>query len=162
MSDKKIPLLVVCGPTASGKTSAGVALAKEYRGEVVSADSMQIYKGLDIATAKPTKEETDGIPHHLINVVDIGESFSVADYIVLAKQKISDIVERGKLPVLVGGSVCTSILLSTTLILILPRPTALCAGGLSKRLRHWGTKQCMKGCAQWIRKRLMLFRAKIQ
>ncbi len=104
MSDKKIPLLVVCGPTASGKTSAGVALAKEYRGEVVSADSMQIYKGLDIATAKPTKEETDGIPHHLINVVDIGESFSVADYIVLAKQKISDIVERGKLPVLVGGT----------------------------------------------------------
>mgnify|MGYP001030225045 CR=1 FL=1 len=69
MSDKKIPLLVVCGPTASGKTAAGAALAKEYGGEVVSADSMQIYKGLDIATAKPTEEETDGIPHHLISTI---------------------------------------------------------------------------------------------
>ncbi|MDE6745433.1 MAG: tRNA (adenosine(37)-N6)-dimethylallyltransferase MiaA, partial [Oscillospiraceae bacterium] len=63
MSEKKIPLLVVAGPTASGKTAAGIALAKEYGGEIVSADSMQIYKGLDIATAKPTQEETEGIPH---------------------------------------------------------------------------------------------------
>ena len=104
MSDKKIPLLVVCGPTASGKTAAGAALAKEYGGEVVSADSMQIYKGLDIATAKPTEEETNGIPHHLISIVDMGESFSVADYTALAKRKISEIAERGKLPVLVGGT----------------------------------------------------------
>lgn len=104
MSERKIPLLVVCGPTASGKTAAGVALAKEYGGEVVSADSMQIYKGLDIATAKPTREETGGIPHHLINIVDMGESFSVADYTALAKQKIAEIAERGKLPILVGGT----------------------------------------------------------
>lgn len=104
MSDKKIPLLVVCGPTASGKTAAGAALAKEYGGEVVSADSMQIYKGLDIVTAKPTEEETNGIPHHLISIVDMGESFSVADYTALAKRKISEIAERGKLPVLVGGT----------------------------------------------------------
>ena len=88
MSDKKIPLLVVCGPTASGKTAAGAALAKEYGGEVVSADSMQIYKGLDIATAKPTEEETNGIPHHLISIVDMCESFSVAYYTALAKRKI--------------------------------------------------------------------------
>lgn len=104
MSEKKIPLLVVCGPTASGKTAAGIALAKEYSGEIVSADSMQIYKGLDIATAKPTKEETKGIPHHLISVIDMGESFSVADYTALAKQKISDIDKREKLPILVGGT----------------------------------------------------------
>lgn len=104
MSDKKQPLLVVVGPTASGKTAAGIALAKEYGGEIVSADSMQIYKGLDIATAKPTAEETEGIPHHLISEIDMGVSFSVADYTALAKQKIAEISERGKLPILVGGT----------------------------------------------------------
>lgn len=104
MSDKKQPLLVVVGPTASGKTAAGIALAKEYGGEIVSADSMQIYKGLDIATAKPTAEETEGIPHHLISEIDMGVSFSVADYTALAKQKIAEIAERGKLPILVGGT----------------------------------------------------------
>lgn len=104
MSDKKIPLLVVCGPTATGKTALGVSLAREYGGEVVSADSMQIYKGLDIATAKPTTEETEGVPHHLISAIDMGESFSVADYVRLAKEKISDVHARGKLPILVGGT----------------------------------------------------------
>lgn len=104
MSDKKQPLLVVVGPTASGKTAAGIALAKEYGGEIVSADSMQIYKGLDIATAKPTAEETEGIPHHLISEIDMGVIFSVADYTALAKQKIAEIAERGKLPILVGGT----------------------------------------------------------
>ncbi|MDE6762235.1 MAG: tRNA (adenosine(37)-N6)-dimethylallyltransferase MiaA [Oscillospiraceae bacterium] len=104
MTEKKQPLLVVAGPTASGKTAAGIALAKEYGGEIVSADSMQIYKGLDIATAKPTPNEMDGIPHHLISEIDMGVSFSVADYIALARQKIADIAERGKLPILVGGT----------------------------------------------------------
>ena len=104
MSEEKIPLLVIAGPTASGKTALGVALAEEYGGEVVSADSMQIYKGLDIATAKPTAEEMRGIPHHLISVVDIGASFSTADYVRLAKGKISEISARGKLPILVGGT----------------------------------------------------------
>lgn len=104
MFEKKQPLLVVVGPTASGKTAAGIALAKEYGGEIVSADSMQIYKGLDIATAKPTAEETEGIPHHLISEIDMGVSFSVADYTALAKQKIAEIAERGKLPILVGGT----------------------------------------------------------
>lgn len=101
---EKIPLLIVCGPTASGKTALGIALAKEYGGEVVSADSMQIYKGLDIATAKPTAEEMQGVPHHLISVIDMGESFSVADYVRLAKEKIADIHARDKLPILVGGT----------------------------------------------------------
>lgn len=104
MSEKKIPLLVIAGPTASGKTAVGIALAKEYGGEVVSADSMQIYKGLDIATAKPTAEETEGIPHHLISVADMDAEFSVADYVRLAKEKIADIHARGKLPILVGGT----------------------------------------------------------
>lgn len=104
VSENKIPLLVVCGPTATGKTALGIALSKEYGGEVVSADSMQIYKGLDIATAKPTAEETDGVPHHLISIADMDAEFSVADYVRLAKEKIADIHARGKLPILVGGT----------------------------------------------------------
>ena len=102
--ENKIPLLVVTGPTASGKTALGVALAKEYDGEVVSADSMQIYKGLSVATAKPTEEEMEGVPHHLIGIVDMGTSFSAADYVRLAKEKISEITSRGRLPILVGGT----------------------------------------------------------
>lgn len=104
MSDKKMPLLVVAGPTASGKTALGIALAKEYDGEVISADSMQIYKGLDVATAKPTLDEMDGIPHHLISIVDMDTKFSVADYVALAKEKIDEVISRGKLPILVGGT----------------------------------------------------------
>ena len=104
MPEGKIPLLVVAGPTASGKTALGAALAEEYGGEVVSADSMQIYKGLEIATAKPRPEEMRGIPHHLIGIIDMDAEFSVADYKTLAKEKISEIAARGKLPVLVGGT----------------------------------------------------------
>lgn len=104
MSNEKKPLLVVAGPTASGKTALGIAIAKEFGGEVISADSMQIYKGLDVATAKPTSEEMDGIPHHLISVVDMNTEFSVADYVALAKEKIDQVSSRGKLPVLVGGT----------------------------------------------------------
>lgn len=102
--EKKQPLIAVVGPTASGKTAVGVALAKEYNGEVVSADSMQIYKGMDIATAKPDEEEMQGIPHHLISELEPNSSFSVAEYVKLAQQKISDIAARGKLPILVGGT----------------------------------------------------------
>lgn len=97
-------VLAVAGPTASGKTALGVALAKEYGGEVISADSMQIYKGMDIASAKPTAEEMQGIPHHLIDFLDMGVSFSAANYVKLAKEKIEDILRRGKLPIIVGGT----------------------------------------------------------
>lgn len=105
MANKIKPfVLAVAGPTASGKTSLGVALAREYDGEVISADSMQIYKGMDIASAKPTAEEMQGIPHHLIDFLDRGVSFSAADYVKLAKEKIGDILSRGKLPIIVGGT----------------------------------------------------------
>ncbi|MBE6862384.1 MAG: tRNA (adenosine(37)-N6)-dimethylallyltransferase MiaA [Ruminococcus sp.] len=97
-------VLAVAGPTASGKTSLGVALAKAYDGEVISADSMQIYKGMDIASAKPTEEEKEGIPHHLIDFLDRGIAFSAADYVKLAKEKINDVLSRGKMPVIVGGT----------------------------------------------------------
>ena len=103
MTDK-IPLVAVVGPTASGKTGLGVAIAKHYGGEVVSADSMQIYRAMDIATAKPTQEEMDGIPHHLIDFWDPQKPFSLAQYVELAGKAIADIHSRGKLPVLVGGT----------------------------------------------------------
>ncbi len=101
---KKIKVIVVAGPTASGKTALGVELAKAFDGEVVSADSMQIYKGMDIATAKPTAEEMQGIPHHLIDFLERDKAFSVADYVELAGEKIRDISNRGKMPVIVGGT----------------------------------------------------------
>ena len=100
----KIPLIAVVGPTASGKTGLGAALAGRYDGEVVSADSMQIYKTMDVATAKPTPEEMNGIPHHLIDFLPPEEPFSLAQYVELAEQTIAGIRSRGKLPVLVGGT----------------------------------------------------------
>ncbi len=102
--NKKIPVLAVVGPTASGKTALAVSLAKAYGGEVVSADSMQIYKGMSIATAKPTEEEMEGVPHHLLDFLDLDTAFSVADYVDLAGKAIRDIHSRGKLPVIAGGT----------------------------------------------------------
>ncbi len=97
-------IIVVAGPTASGKTGAAVQLAKMFGGEVISADSMQIYKHMDVASAKPTEEEMQGIPHHLIDFVSPFEPFSVADYVKLAREKIAEIAARGKLPIVAGGT----------------------------------------------------------
>ena len=102
-NDKPFVLAVV-GPTASGKTWLGVELAKIYGGEVISADSMQIYKGMDIASAKPTEAEKQGIPHHLMGILDRDVSFSAADYVSLANEKIQEVLSRGKLPIIVGGT----------------------------------------------------------
>ncbi len=101
---EKTKLLAVVGPTASGKTKLAVSLAQKYDGEVVSCDSMQIYKSMDIATAKPTREEMGGIAHHLIDFVDLNHSFSVSEYVLLAHKTIDDIKKRGKLPILAGGT----------------------------------------------------------
>lgn len=95
---------VVVGPTASGKTSLAVEIAKIFDGEVVSADSMQIYKGMDIATAKPTAEEMQGIPHHLISIVGADEEFSVNEFKLSATKAIDDILTRKKLPIVAGGT----------------------------------------------------------
>lgn len=100
----KQPLIVICGPTASGKTALSIALAKTIGCEVVSADSMQIYKGMTIATAKPTPEEMDGVPHHLIDFLEPSNSFSVADYVSLAHKAIEDIGNRGMIPLVCGGT----------------------------------------------------------
>lgn len=100
----KIPLVAVVGPTASGKTKLGVDLAQAFDGEVVSADSMQIYQGMAIATAKPTTAEMQGVPHHLIDFLSPEQGYSVAWYVEDAKAAIANITARGKLPVLVGGT----------------------------------------------------------
>ena len=102
MPSKKI--LVIVGPTASGKTRMAVELAKAHNGEVVSADSMQIYRRMDIGTAKPTAEEMDGVPHHMIDVADPEEDFSVARYVEMAARCVDDVLARGKLPIVAGGT----------------------------------------------------------
>lgn len=101
---EKIFIVVVCGATASGKTRLAIDLAKRFDGEIVSADSMQIYKKLDIASAKPTEEEKEGIPHHLMDFLEPTMPFSVADYLPLAREAIADIHSRGKLPIICGGT----------------------------------------------------------
>ena len=97
-------IVCVAGPTACGKTTLGVLLAKRFNGEVVSADSMQIYRGMTIGTAAPTAEEMDGVPHHMIAVADPSEQWSAARYAQTAIPIIDDILARGKLPILVGGT----------------------------------------------------------
>ena len=97
-------ILVITGPTASGKTWLAVELAKRYNGEVVSADSMQIYRRMDIGTAKPTPEETQGVPHHMIDVAQPGESYSVARYVQEAVPIVDGILAQGKLPIVAGGT----------------------------------------------------------
>ena len=97
-------IVVVCGPTASGKTALAVELALRLNGEVVSADSMQVYRGMDIGTAKPAAEERRGVPHHLLDVADPGENYSVARYVRDAVPAVDDILRRGKLPIVAGGT----------------------------------------------------------
>lgn len=101
---KKPRMIVVCGPTATGKTALGIQLAKRHDGEVISADSRQVYRGLDIGTAKVTREEMGGIPHHMIDVADPKEVYSVAEFKKEAQRVIADIHAQGKLPIIVGGS----------------------------------------------------------
>lgn len=100
----KIPVVAVVGPTASGKSDLAVEICLKFNGEAVSADSMQIYRGMDIATAKPSEKEKKGVPHHVMDFLPDTESFSVAEYQRMAGEAIADIHSRGKLPVVVGGT----------------------------------------------------------
>lgn len=104
MSVKTPKILVITGPTATGKSALGIAMAKEHKGEIVSADSMQVYKGLDIGTAKITFQEMQGVPHHMLDIADPQEAYSVARYVQDASACVDDILSRGKLPILVGGT----------------------------------------------------------
>ena len=98
------PLIVICGPTASGKSAVAIELCKEMGGEVVSCDSMQLYRGMDIGTATPDSSEMDGIAHHLLSVIEPTDPFSAAAYREMALPVIEDIRGRGKVPVLCGGT----------------------------------------------------------
>lgn len=100
----KIKIITVEGPTASGKTSLGIEIALKYGGEIVSADSMQIYKHMDIGSAKPTAEELAAVPHHMISIAEPTVNYSLSDYVTEARKAIADIHERGKIPVIVGGT----------------------------------------------------------
>ncbi len=102
MKQKK--LIVVCGPTASGKTKLGIELAKVYNGEIVSADSMQVYQYMDIGTAKPSTAEMQGIPHHMLSICSPEQPFSVALYVKKASECVDIILQRGKQPIIVGGT----------------------------------------------------------
>lgn len=99
-----IDLLIIAGPTAVGKTDISIKLAEKLNGEIISADSMQIYKYMDIGSAKITKDEMKGIPHHLIDVVEPHEEFNVSSFKALAEKSIKDIWNRGKLPIIAGGT----------------------------------------------------------
>lgn len=101
---EKKPLIIIAGPTAVGKTSTSVALAKVLNGEIVSADSVQVYRGLDIGSAKVTKEEMDGVPHHLIDVIDVDTDYDVQLFQKMATEAIEGIYQRGHVPILVGGT----------------------------------------------------------
>ncbi|MEE8163535.1 MAG: isopentenyl transferase family protein, partial [Anaerolineae bacterium] len=103
-SPKRPPLIVIVGPTAVGKTRLALRLAQEFDGEIVSADSRQVYRGLDIGTAKPTLEERRRAPHHLIDVVAADEAFTLAQYQELAYEVIVNVLARSKVPFLVGGT----------------------------------------------------------
>lgn len=104
INTEKTRVIAIVGPTASGKTALSVDVAKCFGGEVISADSMQIYKGMDIATAKPTFEEMQGIKHHLVDFINSDEEFSVAAFVDLAHKAVNEIVLRGNIPVIAGGT----------------------------------------------------------
>lgn len=104
MADLKTKIIVVAGSTASGKTSLGIEIAKAVDGEIISADSMQVYQGMSIATAAPTESERAEVPHHLVEFLSRQENYSVSDFCRFAKEKIADISSRGKTPVIVGGT----------------------------------------------------------
>lgn len=100
----KPEIIVIAGPTASGKTACAVELCRRIGGEVVSADSMQIYRGMDVLSAKPTEREMRGVPHHMLGIADPAEKFSAAKYRDMAREVIADILSRGMVPVLCGGT----------------------------------------------------------
>ena len=102
--ESKRPFVIITGPTASGKTALSIELAKQIGGEIISADSMQVYRHMDIGSAKVTKEEMDGVPHHLIDVLEPSEEFNVVRFQEMARKAMEEIYERGKIPIIAGGT----------------------------------------------------------
>jgi len=141
-------ILVIVGPTASGKTRMAVELSQRHNGEVISADSMQIYRTMDIGTAKPTKEEMGGIPHHMIDVADPEEDFSVARYVEMAARCVDDVLERGKLPIVAGGTglYIDSLLSGRTFAPF--SPDSALRGELERELEEKGGQAMLEALAQ--------------
>ena len=104
MPVERLPVIAVVGPTAAGKSDLGIALAREFGGEVVNADSMQLYRGMDIGTAKLSEAEREGVSHHLLDIWDVTERAAVAEYQRLARVQVDALLADGRVPVLVGGS----------------------------------------------------------
>ena len=104
MSSGDFPLIYIVGPTATGKTALGIALAREFGGEIINADSRQVYRYMDIGTAKPGPEERDSVPHHLFDLLTPDQNFSLGSFLSLAPARIDEIAGRGKLPIVVGGT----------------------------------------------------------
>lgn len=141
-------ILVIVGPTASGKTRMAVELAQRHNGEVISADSMQIYRTMDIGTAKPTKEEMGGVPHHMIDVADPEEDFSVARYVEMAARCVDDVLARGKLPIVAGGTglYIDSLLSGRTFASF--SPDSALRGELERELEEKGGQAMLEALAQ--------------
>ena len=141
-------ILVVSGPTASGKTKLAVELALRHNGEVVSSDSMQIYRRMDIGTAKPTSEEMRDVPHHMIDVADPEEDFSVARYVEMAARCVDDVLERGKLPIVAGGTglYIDSLLSGRTFAPF--SPDSALRGELERELEEKGGQAMLEALAQ--------------
>lgn len=139
MCDKK-PVIAVIGPTASGKTELAVNIAKHFNGEVISGDSMQIYKEMSIGTAKPTIEEMQGIEHHLVDFLEPDKTFSVVDYVNMAKEEISKIYSKNKLPIVAGGTglYIDSLLLNSSFLEVESDPNV--RSMLEERLQNEGPK----------------------
>jgi tRNA dimethylallyltransferase len=104
MQMKKQPLVAIVGPTAVGKTDLSISLAKRFNGEIISGDSMQVYRGMDIGTAKITRQEMQGVPHHLIDIIDPDQAYNALQFQTMARQAILEIASRGHLPIVVGGT----------------------------------------------------------
>ncbi|WP_433957775.1 tRNA (adenosine(37)-N6)-dimethylallyltransferase MiaA [Cytobacillus horneckiae] len=146
MGNKK-KLVVLIGPTAVGKTKTSIELAKHFNGEIISGDSMQIYKGMDIGTAKITKEEMDGIQHHLIDIKAANESFSAAEFQQIVREKIIEISSRGKLPMIVGG---TGLYIQSVLY-----DYQFSEAPLDERYRQELEKKAIQNGNVWLHKELM-------
>jgi tRNA dimethylallyltransferase len=131
------PIIIICGPTATGKSALAVELAKQFNGEVISADSRQVYTGLDIGSAKITHEEMQGIPHHLIDVAHPNTIFTVADFQKNAQEKIADIHARGKMPIICGGTgmYIDAVIYNTTFPEVIANP------GLRKELEKYSAEE---------------------
>ncbi len=148
----KMKLLVITGATAIGKSEIAIEIAEKLGGEIVSADSMQVYKGMDIGTAKPSIGDLRRIPHHLIDIVAPDEEFSVAEYQQMARGEIEDISKRGRLPILAGGSGLYIRAVIDRLDFLRAPWIPASERGSKRSCCGWARRPCMSGSEVWIRK----------